>query len=42
MRAVTDTARTFGTVLDRYFGRCFIETIFKSAKEYVKLLPLKE
>jgi len=29
-------------LLDRYFGRCFIETIFKTAKEYLKLLPLKK
>lgn len=29
-------------MLDRYFGRCFIETIFKTAKEYLALLPLKK
>lgn len=29
-------------MLDRYFGRCFIETIFKTAKEYLQLLPLKK
>ena len=29
-------------MLDRYFGRCFIETIFKTAKEYLQMLPLKK
>ena len=29
-------------LLDRYFGRCFIESIFKTAKEYLRLLPLKK
>ena len=29
-------------LLDRYFGRCFIETVFKTAKEYLRLLPLKK
>ncbi len=29
-------------MLDRYFGRCYIETIFKTAKEYLQLLPLKK
>ena len=29
-------------MLDRYFGRCFIESVFKTAKEYLDLLPLKK
>lgn len=29
-------------MLDRYFGRCIIETVFKTAKEYLQLLPLKK
>lgn len=29
-------------MLDRYFGRCFIETIFKTSKEYLCMLPLKK
>jgi len=29
-------------MLDRYFGRCFIESMFKTAKEYLDLLPLKK
>ncbi len=29
-------------MLDRYFGRCYIETIFKTSKEYLQLLPLKK
>lgn len=29
-------------MLDRYFGRCFIETVFKTAKEYLQMLPLKK
>ncbi len=29
-------------MLDRYFGRCFIESVFKTAKEYLQMLPLKK
>lgn len=29
-------------ILDLYFGRCYIETIFKTAKEYLQMLPLKK
>ena len=29
-------------MLDRYFGRCHIETIFKTSKEYLQMLPLKK
>lgn len=29
-------------MLGRYFGRCFIESVFKTAKEYLDLLPLKK
>lgn len=29
-------------LLDRYFGRCSIESVFKTAKEYLDLLPLKK
>lgn len=29
-------------ILDRYFGRCYIETVFKTSKEYLAMLPLKK
>lgn len=29
-------------MLDRYFGRCYIETVFKTSKEYLQMLPLKK
>ena len=29
-------------MLDRYFGRCFVESMFKTAKEYLDLLPLRK
>ena len=29
-------------MLDRYFGRCRIETVFKTSEEYLRMLPLKK
>ena len=37
---ISNLDRTPAEILDDYFGRAFIETVFKTEKEYLNLLPL--
>ena len=37
---ISNLDKTPAEILDDYFGRAFIETVFKTEKEYLKLLPL--
>ncbi len=39
---VSNTDRSPAAMLDEYFGRTSIETVFKTGKEYLDLLPLSK
>ena len=39
---ISNQDKTPAEILDGYFGRAFIETVFKTEKEYLNLLPLSK
>ena len=39
---ISNLDRSPAEILDEYFGRAFIENVFKTEKEYLKLLPLNK
>lgn len=39
---VSNKERTPAETLDEYFGRTYIETVFKTGKEYLEILPLEK
>lgn len=39
---ISNATRTPAEILDDYFGRTHIETVFKTSKEYLKILPLRK